>query len=240
MAAYGADGRCLMRALQAELDDPERGRLRALRRVHRSRGSPRRPTALVELAERHLRCAAARARGDARWRPTPAGRCARSPRTPAPSPAGRWHGSATAAGGRRSSAGWRAGPLGRRDRRRAGRRRAWLRSRRGVGRAVPSSGVGDTLDDLAPRSGRRARRAVPDLVARTEAATAAARAGQRGAAGGQRPWRVRGRRDPLPRGAGDPARRPPQLSGWTLAMVGGQLRRAGATAVTPVVLATLG
>ena len=30
-----------------------------------------------------------------------------------------------------------------------------------------------------------------------------------------------------------------RISGWTLAMVGGQLRRAGAQAVVPVVLATL-
>jgi ATP-dependent DNA helicase RecQ len=30
-----------------------------------------------------------------------------------------------------------------------------------------------------------------------------------------------------------------RLSGWTLAMVGGQLRRAGADAVMPVTLATL-
>jgi ATP-dependent DNA helicase RecQ len=30
-----------------------------------------------------------------------------------------------------------------------------------------------------------------------------------------------------------------RISGWTLAMVGGQLRRAGADAVVPVALATL-
>ena len=30
-----------------------------------------------------------------------------------------------------------------------------------------------------------------------------------------------------------------RLSGWTLAMVGGQLRRAGAEAVVPLTLATL-
>jgi ATP-dependent DNA helicase RecQ len=30
-----------------------------------------------------------------------------------------------------------------------------------------------------------------------------------------------------------------RISGWTLAMVGGQLRRAGGEAVVPVVLATL-
>nr|MBA2580340.1 RecQ family ATP-dependent DNA helicase [Thermoleophilaceae bacterium] len=31
-----------------------------------------------------------------------------------------------------------------------------------------------------------------------------------------------------------------RLSGWTLAMVGGQLRRAGAEAIVPVALAALG
>jgi ATP-dependent DNA helicase RecQ len=30
-----------------------------------------------------------------------------------------------------------------------------------------------------------------------------------------------------------------RLSGWTMAMVGGQLRRAGAEAIVPVALATL-
>jgi ATP-dependent DNA helicase RecQ len=30
-----------------------------------------------------------------------------------------------------------------------------------------------------------------------------------------------------------------RMSGWTMAMVGGQLRRAGATRVVPVALATL-
>ena len=35
-----------------------------------------------------------------------------------------------------------------------------------------------------------------------------------------------------------PARRPPH-SGWTLAMVGGQLRRGGAERIVPLVLATL-
>ena len=42
MAAFGADGRCLMRALQEELDDPEPERLRPLRGL---RGRPLRRAA---------------------------------------------------------------------------------------------------------------------------------------------------------------------------------------------------
>ena len=44
MAAFGADGRCLMRALQEELDDPEPARLRALLGVRRRRASTGRST----------------------------------------------------------------------------------------------------------------------------------------------------------------------------------------------------
>ncbi len=76
------------------------------------------------------------------------------------------------------------------------------------------------------------------LIERVADRPSAARDGQRGTAGRQRARRV-------PRALGTP---PPgtgallddrRMSGWTLAMVGGQLRRAGAPRVVPVALATL-
>ncbi len=103
---------------------------------------------------------------------------------------------------------------------------------------VPSVAVGATLDDLAPRLAAELGVPYVDLVARTEA-----RPPQRELANAvQQAANVRGAfaiTGSVPPGAGvlvDDRR----LSGWTLAMVGGQLRLAGATAVTPVVLATLG
>ena len=58
MAAFGADGRCLMRALQEELDDPDPAGLRRLRGLRRRRGSTGRSTR--------------------RWSATPRCTCARS------------------------------------------------------------------------------------------------------------------------------------------------------------------
>ena len=55
MAAFGSDGRCLMRALQEELDDPDAARLRPLLGLHRAALRPGAGPALVELAGRHLR-----------------------------------------------------------------------------------------------------------------------------------------------------------------------------------------
>ena len=80
MAQLGADGRCLMRALQEELDDPAPDGLRsllglrrpALRRAARRGARARRP-----------RCTCARARWSSRprrWRRTRRARCRRSPR----------------------------------------------------------------------------------------------------------------------------------------------------------------
>jgi ATP-dependent DNA helicase RecQ len=106
---------------------------------------------------------------------------------------------------------------------------AWVTS-------VPSARLGDVMDDAAQRLAREL--AVPHaaLVARTEA-----RPPQREMANAvQQTANVRGAftiDGPPPSGTGlllDDRR----FSGWTLAMVGGQLRRAGADAVVPLVLAT--
>ena len=134
MAAFGADGRCLMRALQEELDDPDAGGLRALRGLHRRRASTGRSTRR-SCARRRCTCARARSCSRSRrWRPTPRARCARSPRTCAPRRAARSRGSATAAGTRWCRPGRRDGRFDdelvggrRRGRARAGARRcAWV------------------------------------------------------------------------------------------------------------------
>ena len=109
-------------------------------------------------------------------------------------------------------------------------RPAWVAS-------VPSVALGDTLADAAARLAAALGCAAPALVART-----GERPPQREMANAvQQAANVRGAfaiASTPPPGTGvllDDRR----LSGWTLAMVGGQLRRAGATAVVPVALATL-
>ena len=146
--------------------------------------------------------------------------------------AGRWPASATAAGGRRSSVGCatarfedevvaaladavRAGAVA------AGVAPAWvtLRCRR-CASAARSSGW---REQVAAALGVPVLRAAGQ---RAEAAPAAARDGQRGPAGRQRPRRVPrrpARRRPAPGCCSTTAAAP----GWTLAMVGGQLRHGG-------------
>ena len=109
MAAFGTDGRCLMRTLQEELDDPGRRRLRALLGLHRAAlrqpagaraGRARRaPPALAPARARGQEDGAGRGRDDAQ---DPRGR-------PHRARAGRWPASATAAGGRRWSGGCATG-----------------------------------------------------------------------------------------------------------------------------------
>ena len=55
MAAYGTDGRCLMRVLQEELDDPDPGTAAAARSAPEPRFAEPPDPRLVELAQRHLR-----------------------------------------------------------------------------------------------------------------------------------------------------------------------------------------
>jgi ATP-dependent DNA helicase RecQ len=112
----------------------------------------------------------------------------------------------------------------------AGTRVAWIAS-------VPSARLGDVCDDAAARLAAALGVDYLPLVRRTEE-----RPPQRELANAvQQAANVRGAfaiTATPPPGLGvlvDDRR----LSGWTLAMVGGQLRRAGADAVMPVVLATL-
>ena len=74
MAAFGADGRCLMRALREELDDPDPRRLRRLRGLHRA--ALRRPAGPGARARRGAAPAldAAGAGVRRRWRRTPRAR----------------------------------------------------------------------------------------------------------------------------------------------------------------------
>jgi ATP-dependent DNA helicase RecQ len=103
--------------------------------------------------------------------------------------------------------------------------------------AVPSARLGDTLDGLARRVAETLAIPCPALVQRTEPRppqremenAVSQAANVRGA------FRVTAT---PPRGTGvllDDRR----SSGWTLAMVGGQLRRAGAERVVPLALGTL-
>ena len=237
MAAYGSRRPLSHARAAGGARRPRPAGLRALLGVHgaalrRPAGGPR------WWSSRSATCAPGRSSSRcARWRRTPMGRCARSPRTRASSRAGRSRASATAAGGRRSSAACAPGASTTRSRSpsptscaASGTSVAWVTT-------VPSARLGDVCTRLAraPRRGARGR-ARSTLIARTEP-----RPPQREMANAvQQAANVRGAfavTAPPPAGTGillDDQR----FSGWTLAMVGGQLRRAGAQAVLPVVLGT--
>ena len=106
MAAFGSDGRCLMRVLQEELDDPapeDCGRCSVCAGVG---GNPNFPRHRIRRWSRRRAVTCARRRSSStsrRWRLTPAASCGRSPRMCWSSQDGRSPGSATAGGGRRWS-----------------------------------------------------------------------------------------------------------------------------------------
>jgi ATP-dependent DNA helicase RecQ len=230
MAAFGSDGRCLMRVLQEDLDDPspaDCGRCSVCAGARFAR--PPEP-ALVEAAGRHLRSTPIELEVK-KMAPDAGGVMRKIPADVLVEPG--W------ALARFGDGGWwpaierglRAGAF--EDDvvaaladllRRAGA--DWLTT-------VPSVALGDVLERLGDRL------PVPHalLVARIserppqrEMANAAQQAANvRGA------FRVV---EKPPPGVGvllDDRR----ISGWTLAMVGGQLRRAGAARIVPVALATL-
>ncbi len=230
MAMFGSDGRCLMRALQEELDDPapaDCGRCAVCAGPRFDRALD---PALVEAAGRHLRSKPIELEVK-KMAPDSAGVMRKIPEDVRVEPG--W------ALARFGDGGW------------------WPAIERGLGAGefeddvveavsdllraagvdwvtiVPSVRLGKVLDRLGSRLG------VPfvGLVERVserppqrEMANAAQQAANvRGA------FRVVA---PPPPGVGallDDRR----MSGWTLAMVGGQLRRAGAQRVVPVALATL-
>ena len=230
MAAFGADGRCLMRVLQEELDDPSPADCGRCAVCAGPRFDGPLDPALVEAAGRHLRSTPIELEVK-KMAPDEGGAMRKIPEDARVEPG--W------ALARFGDGGWwpaierglRAGEFeddvveALADLMRAAGA-DWLTT-------VPSVRLGDVLERLGSRLG------VPPvpLVARVcdrppqrEMANAAQQvANVRGA------FRVLSAPPP---GLGvllDDRR----ISGWTLAMVGGQLRRAGASRVVPVALATL-
>jgi ATP-dependent DNA helicase RecQ len=236
MAAFGADGRCLMRALQEQLDDPaaeECGRCSVCTAPRFARAPDR---ALVELAGRHLRSRPLEL-DVKKMAPDAAGAMRKIPEDVRTEPG--W------ALARFGDGGWwpaverglRSGTFddevvaGLADvLRRAGGQFRWVTT-------VPSVGLGETIERLGTRVAADIGVPYLALVARTED-----RPPQREMANAvQQAANVRGAFKVLatpPPGTGvllDDRR----SSGWTLAMVGGQLRRAGAERVVPLALGTL-
>jgi ATP-dependent DNA helicase RecQ len=231
MAAFGSDGRCLMRVLQQELDDPTPADCGRCSVCVRARFAVPLDPALVEAAGRHLRSNPIELEIK-KMAPDPAGVMRKIPGDVRLEPG--WALARFGDGGW-----WPAVERGLRDGtfednlvaavsdllRRAGA--DWVST-------VPSVALGDTLERLAdslpvPHVPLLAR--VEERPPQREMANAAQQvANVRGS------FRVLGK---PPSGTGvllDDRRH----SGWTLAMVGGQLRRAGAERVVPVALATLG
>ncbi len=235
MERFGSDGRCLMRVLQEELDDPEPrdcGRC-AVCTAPRFGAPP--DAALVELAGRHLRSAPIELEVK-KMAPDASGAMRKIPEDVRVEPG--WALARFGDGGW-----WPAVERGLRggefeddvldalaDAVRAGTGEpAWVTF-------VPSTRLGATLERLATQVASRLGVPSPALVRRAvqrppqaEMANAVQQAGNvRGA------FRVV---ETPPPGAGvllDDRRG----SGWTLAMVGGQLRKAGAQRVIPLALVT--
>jgi ATP-dependent DNA helicase RecQ len=234
MAAFGADGRCLMRALQEELDDPlpsDCGRC-SVCAVPRF-AAPVDP-ALVEAAGRHLRSRPIELEVK-KMAPDAAGAMRKIPEEVRVEPG--W------ALARFGDGGW------------------WPAIERGLGSGEFEDDVVAALADIARGAGASWLTAVPSV----SAGSALERLGTRVAAILEVPYlplveRVSARPPQREmanaaqqaanvRGAFRVSGRPPRgtgvllddrrISGWTLAMVGGQLRRAGAERVVPLALATL-
>ena len=230
MAAFGADGRCLMRVLQEQLDDPSPADCGRCAVCAGPRFDGPLDPALVEAAGRHLRSTPIELEVK-KMAPDEEGAMRKIPEDARVEPG--W------ALARFGDGGWwpaierglRAGEFeddvveALADLMRAAGA-DWLTT-------VPSVRLGDVLERLGNRLGvplLRLVERVSDRPPQREMANAAQQvANVRGA------FRVR---ESPPHGVGvllDDRR----ISGWTLAMVGGQLRRAGASRVVPVALATL-
>ncbi len=237
MAAFGTDGRCLMRALQEELDDPEArdcGRCSVCTAPRFA--APPEPR-LVELAGRHLRSSPIEL--EVKKMAPDASGAMRKIRDEVRVETG-WALARFGDGGW-----WPAIERGMRDRffddevvaALADLVRARVPSLTWV-TGVPSQHLGDALRGAGQRLAAALAVDYLELLTRTEArppqremANAAQQAANvRGA------FAVSGHPPP---GVGvllDDRRN----SGWTLAMVGGQLRAAGAQRIVPLALATLG
>jgi ATP-dependent DNA helicase RecQ len=234
MAAFGSDGRCLMRVLQEELDDPDAqdcGRCSVCTAPRFAKPPDR---ALVELAGRHLRSRPIELEVK-KMAPDAEGTMRKIPPDRRTEPGfslarfgdGGWWPAAQrglAAGSFDDDVVAALADIAR------GSRVAWVTS-------VPSVRLGGTLAALAERIARELGVPYVELVQRKEP-----RPPQREMANAaQQAANVRGAFAVVatpPPGTGvlfDDSRH----SGWTLAMVGGQLRLAGAERVLPLVLGTL-
>jgi ATP-dependent DNA helicase RecQ len=239
MASYGTDGRCLMRALQEELDDPDArdcGRCSVCTAPRFDR--PPDP-ALVELAGRHLRSTPV-ALDAKKMAPDAGGTMRKIPEDARIEPG--W------ALARFGDGGW--WPAVERGLRAGAFEHEVVRALADIARraddgsgpvawvtAVPSARLGDAMPRLAERLAAELGVAYVELLRRREN-----RPPQREMANAvQQAANVRGAFAIIaapPPGTGallDDRRN----SGWTLAMAGGQLRRAGAERVVPLALATL-
>jgi ATP-dependent DNA helicase RecQ len=239
MAAFGADGRCLMRVLQEQLDDSDAQDCGRCSVCTAPRFGRRPDRALVELAERHLRSQPLELEVK-KMAPDAVGAMRKIPDDVRTEPG--W------ALARFGDGGWwpaierglRAGEfddevvVGLADILRAPGRAsgsiAWVTT-------IPSERLGEITVRLGERLAAELRVPYLRLVARTEP-----RPPQREMANAvQQAGNVRGAFAVIstpPRGTGvllDDRR----SSGWTMAMVGGQLRRAGAERVIPLALGTL-
>ena len=230
MAAFGSDGRCLMRVLQEELDDPDPADCGRCSVCVGARFAAPLDSALVEAAGRHLRSTPIGLEVK-KMAPDAAGAMRKIPEDVRLEPG--W------ALARFGDGGWwpaierglRAGEFeddvvaALADLLRASEV-DWLTS-------VPSVRLGDSLDRLGARLGvpfLRLIERVADRPPQGEMANAAQQAANvRGA------FRVLSAPPPGTGALLDDRR----MSGWTMAMVGGQLRLAGAARVVPVALATL-
>jgi ATP-dependent DNA helicase RecQ len=230
MAAFGSDGRCLMRVLQEELDDPDPGDCGRCSVCAGAKFAGALDPQLVEAAGRHLRSTPIELEVK-KMAPDAAGTMRKIPDDV------------------RVEAGWALA--------RFGDGGWWPAIERGLGSgefdedvvaalcdlvrtsgadwvtAVPSARLGDSLERLGCRLGVPFVRLVDRVCERPpqrEMANAAQQAANvRGA------FRVVSAPPPGTGALLDDRR----MSGWTMAMVGGQLRRAGARRVVPVALATL-
>jgi ATP-dependent DNA helicase RecQ len=230
MAAFGIDGRCLMRTLQEQLDDPDPGDCGRCSVCAGPRYAGALDPALVEAAGRHLRSRPIELEVK-KMAPDATGAMKKIPERLRLEPG--W------ALARFGDGGWwpaierglRAGEF------EADVVAAFADLLRAAGAewltCVPSVRLGDLMERLARSTDLpvvRLVERVADQPSQRDMANAAQQvANVRGA------FRVIAT-PPTGTGALLDDRR---LSGWTLAMVGGQLRRAGARRVVPVALATL-
>jgi len=236
MAAFGADGRCLMRTLQEELDDPQASDCGRCSVCTTPRFNEPLDHALIELAARHLRSRPIELEIK-KMAPDASGAMRKVPEDVRPRPG--WALARTGDGGW-----WPAVERGLRDGsfdpdvvgaiadlvRGGGLPTAWIT-------IVPSVRVGETIATLARRVAAELEAPYVELLARVEDRPPQHEMSN----AAQQAANVRGAFEVVatpPFGAGvllDDRRG----SGWTLAMTSGQLRLAGAEHVTPVVLATV-